>query len=269
MQKTNLMNALNKYLQREDVCPTKEVISAYDLYCLMSDTLKPLRDILGNKDFINRINNDNKTVRLSKFLKRPKEVLKKECDLVYPDFDPNYTELNFRYLVMNYHLIETIYKIPKDSTFYVGSNPNECPSKEFMIKYQDEIMNIFRTLEDASKYFYDSDDSFDTMQGVSFHDDEQFLNGYLYYDQYGKVQSFVGINKNTAVMENDEHHLVNGSQFVTVEELLKNRSISAEVEKFIMANKDALLKKIPVAVERLSEAWRVKVNEENAIVRTR
>lgn len=263
--KQNILNKLNNYLSRENVVSNSDVISAYDLYVIIYDTLKPLRDARENDEFIKKINDDNTVIKLSKVLKRPKKILEKECVEIYSFFNQVCSEINFKYT----NKVETVYKLRDTDTLYVRENLSYKPSKEFLFKYKDEIFKIFRSIEKMDKYFYDEYNRFRDLHNLKFEDN--FLKFSIHYGEDGNVLTFLNVLDKEYKIEQSKRIEIDHERLIELNNDEDISDVKREVSIFLTLNQLSIMEKIPIETKDLSEVWQEKIKEkysnEKSVVR--
>jgi len=234
---TRLKNEIDAYLEMPDVELTDQQISAYDLYRIVNDKFKKLREINFNQKIIKDINRGLGLRRISAPLKKEKGVSHLECNSVTLQCNGEKSSIDFLFISPSNpsdiwrHVSLYICKEVDNDEIYFGSNTSD---KNFVAKYYDQISEMFITLEEFSKLYQGGVGSCGKDSTQVFSDD--FIDVTFNYDTYGRTDISIDIKEGA-----DPQGIYNRKWF-------QRQSLS----DYVKENTNTILRKIPINIDELN-----------------
>lgn len=226
-----------KYTGRE-VEQTENIISLFDLYVLLIEEMRELKDVKDLDWFKEKINND-RTFFKRFGLFRKKAIVDQKCDFVYCDIDDKKSKLSVSFTDFNTHLI--VYKdIDSDELYFA----DHCiKDRAFVEKYISDIYGIFATLEQYGTLFPYVENKGRTDLTQSF--DDGLLKVDVRCDTHGRV----GFK-------------IVPSEGIDDEGIYSRAWYSREtIASYVDEKKGQILRCIPVEISSLNEVYRNIVEE--------
>ena len=230
-----LVSRIEEYKGKEDVVETDEVISALDLYNIMSARFAKLRSIENGDVLKRKINKDNNSiVKKIRDIRNLKTLLNFKCDNVMPMIGDNKLKITFCFEKSRL-CISVGKNIGENDIYYILKD-----SKDDLLvnKYYDDIMNIFSILEEYHKLFLIGKDNSGYNKGLKVYYDIFDVEFICYND--GKVYSCLSINKN---IDKDR---ISGIEYIN----------KPSIGFIIDTKKNSLLNKIPVQKSSLPPMYK-------------
>ena len=244
---TRLLTKLSEYLNKPNVESTEctnDIISAYDLYCIVDEKLQELRDVQFDSTFVDEINKDNTVIKkVGHIFKKRVPYNEKKCttDMVEHNGKRGVITLGFTSNKARFGVeyIDIIRDVDSDE-IYFGKYASD---KIIVERYYDRLTNIFDTLEKFQALYQSGIGSSGTTQKQTFSD--SFLDVDFSYDSYGRTSIDIRINK-----EADKEEIYS-------REWYQRKSLST----FVDENKEDFLRRIPINVSELNHTCKTIVEE--------
>lgn len=222
---------LINYLSRTEIKRTDSIISFYDLYKTIEDKFKILRNIQLDNQLIDKINKDNLQTRSTEFVTH-------YLDNILATTEGTTSKITFFYGMGRNPETFTILKDFDDNDIYFSSNTK--PNKDFITKYYEDIIFIFKNLEDYAKLTKGDigiNKENPNLRPMLFTDG--FLTISINYSNYGQVSTEITINK-----EEDQTAIYKREWYTR-----------KKLADFVSENSDEILKKIPVNISDLNPSY--------------
>ncbi len=234
-----LETEIEKYLTRNNVKKTNNVISIYDLYKSFENKFKELRDIQLNISLIEKINKDNTVIKeTGKIFKYKETVYTKILDNVVATTEKETSKITFFYGMGKHPEKFTILKDFDDNDIYFSDDT--IPDKNFISKYYSEIMYIFDTLEEFAKLTNSdigiANENYNLKPLIL---SDGFLTLTITIDMLGKVSTNISINS-----KEDRTGIYNREWYT-------RKTLS----ELVYENNDEILKKIPININTLDSKY--------------
>jgi len=240
---TKLKTEIDAYLEKEDVELTDQQISVYDLYNIVNNKLAELREICFNSKCLKDINKNLKFGRLGSILRRETIRIYESCDEVTPRSNGKTSSIAFR-LKYREHLLRSCWiRICKDVNSDEIYFDTTTTDKGLVAKYYDQISEMFTILEEFSSLYQGAVGYRDKDVHQIFSDG--FLTSDFSYDQLGRIEIDLNLTK-----EADPNNIYKREWF-------QRQRLSDYVEE----NKENLMKKIPVDIEKLNHTTKTIVED--------
>jgi len=239
-----LKNEIDKYIEKDEIELSNDVISAHDLYMLVDDSLKELREIQFDSNFQKEINKRNMLDRTIKIFKKKKSCLNDRCTFIMASCDGKKSSITFEFQtggdLSREYFLDVCKDTNNDEIYFSGYNAD----KLFVERFYDKISEYFATLEKFNALFLDKIGTFGSVTNQTFSDG--FFDVNLSYDSYGRVKIETNINK------------LSDQENIYKRQWAKRTSLSDYVDE----NQENILKKIPINISELNFTTRTIV--ENA-----
>lgn len=228
-----LESKLISYLSREEIKSTNTIISFYDLYKILESKFKLLRSIELNNTLIDKVNNDYNKNKKNK----NNEFIIKNLDNILATTKNKTSRITFFYGKGSNPHTFTILKDFDDDDIYFSNTTS--PNKEFIKKYYDDIVSIFKILELYAKL---------TKGDIGISNDNPNLKPMIFTDGFLTISIIYGtygqINTDISINIKEDQHLIYKREWYTRKKL----------SDIVSENSDEILKKIPVNISDLNQS---------------
>lgn len=249
-----LMDRINKYFTMDDIKYSEEVISAYDLFKILTEKFSELHAIIYNNELKEQMNDFLLSEKkVGKLFKKIIKIQRRKVEYLLTSCKNGVSELSIKVIEQK---IDGLYE-------YHTWIRKDLDSDQLYYNHRDEeiqdLVDFF--LSDIEKHLYTIEEFFKliALENGNIKEvpewrtnfpqvfSDSFLNIRITYDTYGKVNYDFSIDKS-----------------IDPNELFKREWINLEcIKEFVNNNAEILLRKIPVRVEELNETSKAIIREYN------